>query len=531
MKNSSENIQRSIVGTKPGHDGAIAHIFDSVLEFLFESEKDNNLRYADIDGGTFLKAFSRCKEVPNVLALGGWSEGNDPQDRNIEEGYCGLNRGSYSEIIFAGRSVKKFSSSHERSHLLCAYGLSPFPQGMPCYALVWEGHIGAFYFINERVDITKIKDVLSDPGIRYAFLYALVDPDFKMGRGSIRLGDAGKLMAISAFSNGERLTEDGKLLIARILDATLRGRDLCKNDFKYSHYHNCGTDHPDFPDLANYLSDQIYIKFENAARDVVKDKHPLLISGGCGLNCEWNSKWISSRIFSDVFIPPCANDSGSAIGTAIDAMMEFTGSAKVSWNIYSGEEPIADINEFPGFTEYPYDPAHVADLLNSGLVLGWMRGRYEIGPRALGARSILASPASGDMLKRLNSIKQREYFRPIAPVCLEEDMGNYFHPDTPSPYMLEFRRVVSNLIPAVTHVDGSARPQSISREQNPELHALIRKFKEVSGLSVLCNTSLNFNGRGFLNKLGDLLEFAIKNNLDGFIFQNKLFINHNDSRG
>lgn len=110
-------------------------------------------------------------------------------------------------------------------------------------------------------------------------------------------------------------------------------------------------------------------------------------------------------------------------------------------------------------------------------------------------------------------------------------MGNYFHPDTPSPYMLEFRRVISNSIPAVTHVDGSARPQSISREQNPELHTLIRKFKEISGLSVLCNTSLNFNGRGFLNKLSDLFEFTLKNNLDGFIFQNKLFINHNDSRG
>jgi len=531
MKKTSESTnQRSIIALKTGHDGAIAHILDGVLDFSYESEKDNNLRYSEIDGETFLKAFGQCKEVPNVFALGGWSEGNDPQGRKIEDGYCGLGRGSCSETVFAGRVLKRFSSSHERSHLLCAYGLSPFPQGTPCYALVWEGHIGAFYFINERVEITKIKDVLSGPGIRYAFLYALGDPDFKMGRGAIRLGDAGKLMAISAFSKGKRLTKDGRLLIDRILSASLGGKDLCKDDFRCSPYYNCGIDHPDFPDLVKYLSDQIYIKFEDAARDVVVDKHPLLISGGCGLNCEWNSRWISSQIFSDVFIPPCSNDSGSAIGTAIDAMMEFTGLAKVNWNIYSGDNPVEDINELPGFKEYPYDPAHVAELLNSGLVIGWMWGRYEIGPRSLGARSILASPVSVDMLKRLNFIKKREHFRPIAPVCLEEDMGDYFYPDNPSPYMLEFRRVISDSIPAVTHVDGSARPQSISREQNPVLYALIKKFKEISGISVLCNTSLNFNGRGFLNRLSDLLEFSLKHKLDGFVFQNKLFIGHNDSR-
>jgi len=530
MKSSTVINQSSIIGTKPGHDGAIAHILDGVLEFSYESEKDNNLRYSDIDHGTFLKAFSECKAIPHVLALGGWSEGSDPQGRKIEDGYCGLNRGSCSETTFAGRALKRFSSSHERSHLLCAYGLSPFPQGTPCYALVWEGHIGAFYFINERVDITKIKDVLADPGVRYAFLYALVDPTFKMGRGAIRLSDAGKLMAISAFSRGHRLSHEGKLLVDRILDADLHGKYLSKEDFKYSPFYNCGIDHPDFPDLAKYLSDQIYKKFEDAARDLVTDRHPLLISGGCGLNCEWNSKWISSQIFSDVFIPPCANDSGSAIGTAIDAMMELTGSAKVSWNLYSGEHPVADIKEFPGFTEYSYNPAHVAELLNSGFVLGWMRGRYEIGPRSLGARSILASPASEGMLERLNSIKKRERFRPIAPVCLEEDMGNYFYPDTPSPYMLEFRRVISDSIPAVTHVDGSARPQSVSRAQNEDLHALISKFKEISGISVLCNTSLNFNGRGFLNKLSELFEFSVKHKLDGFVFQNKFFMHHNESR-
>ena len=147
-----------------------------------------------------------------------------------------------------------------------------------------------------------------------------------------------------------------------------------------------------------------------------------------------------------------------------------------------------------------------------------------MGPRALGARSILASPTSRNMLRHLNEIKCRENFRPIAPICLEEDMGKYFAPATPSPYMLEFRKVISKLIPAVTHVDLSARPQSISLNQNEDIHTLLINFKEITGISVLCNTSLNFNGRGFLNCLGDLYKFSMEHDLDGFVFEDRFFL-------
>ncbi|MCT9812852.1 proline dehydrogenase [Acidovorax sp. Be4] len=464
-----------------------------------------------------------------MIASGGWSEGIDPEGTSIEAGYLGINRGSHHEATLAGKPIFYFSSSHERSHLLCAYGLSPFKQGNPCYALVWEGYIGSIYFINENIEIMKLREVLLNPGHRYAFLYALADPSFSMYRGAIRLSDAGKLMAISAFSTGKSVPKEGRDLIDRILDPQVKAKNFSKEDFKSYSYYNCGITHPDFADLAKLLADRIYQTFENAARSVITKKYPLLISGGCGLNCEWNSKWISSGLFSDVFIPPCTNDSGSAIGTAVDAMLELTGRAKVRWNVYSGENPTADINNFPGFIEYDYDPAHVASLLMKGNVFGWMRGRYEIGPRSLGARSILASPVSPGMLNRLNSIKNREFFRPIAPVCLEEDMEYYFYPSTPSPYMLEFRKVISPSIPAVTHIDGSSRPQSISNYQNPVLHQLLLKFKEISGISVLCNTSLNFNGNGFLNKLSDLYKFSLEKNLDGFVFENRTFIKKTDA--
>lgn len=522
VKKSKNNL--GILGIKPGHDGAIAYISNGELKFSFESEKDNGNRYAEINAETFMKALSACEKIPDVVASGGWSTGAIPTGDPIGAGYCGLESGLERPMEFMGKTISSFTSSHERSHILCAYGLSPFKQGIPCYAVVWEGHIGAFYFVDEQITITKLNDILIDPGVRYAFLYALADPLFKMGRGAIRLSDAGKLMAITSYAIGKKICKEDEILIDCLLDPNLKAQDLWKEDFMDNRFYNCGVTDPDFAEVAKLFSDRLYALYESAARSLVKDKYPLLIAGGCGLNCEWNSRWIDSDLFSNVFIPPCANDSGSAIGTAIDAMLYWTGTAKVSWSVYAGELPVADIDSCPGFVESPYDEAQVAMALKDSKVLGWMKGRYEIGPRALGARSILASPASAKMMNRLNEIKRREEFRPIAPVCLEEDMGIYFSPATPSPYMLEFRKVISEGVPAVTHVDRSARPQSVSTHQNKYLHQLLMRFREISGLSVLCNTSLNFNGGGCLNRLSDLYNFCTQHGLDGFVFEDRLFL-------
>jgi hydroxymethyl cephem carbamoyltransferase len=518
------NKGRRILGLNLGHDGATAYILDGELKFSFESEKNNGSRHAAVNAETILKALSACDGIPDVIALSGSSSGANPGAEPIGAGYFGIDSISEHPFRFMGESISSFTSNHERSHILCAYGLSPFKQGLPCYALVWEGYIGSFYFVDEQVSITKLSDVLINPGMRYAFLYAIADPTFKMSRGAIRLSDAGKLMALASYAVGTVVCKDGHTLVDRILDANISAEELWKEDFINNRFYNCGVTDPDFAGVVQLLSDRLYEIYESAARSVIRDKHPLLIAGGCGLNCEWNSRWINSGLFNDVFIPPCANDSGSAIGTAIDAMLYHTGNAKVQWSIYSGEAPVADIGFCPGFVENSYDAMQVAMALKDNKVLGWMRGRYEMGPRALGARSILASPTSRNMLCDLNEIKCRENFRPIAPICLEEDMGKYFSPATPSPYMLEFRKVVSKLIPAVTHVDLSARPQSVSSNQNEDLHTLLINFKEITGISVLCNTSLNFNGRGFLNCLSDLYKFSMEHGLDGFVFEDRFFL-------
>jgi hydroxymethyl cephem carbamoyltransferase len=249
----------------------------------------------------------------------------------------------------------------------------------------------------------------------------------------------------------------------------------------------------------------------------MKDGLPLLISGGCGLNCDWNSLWRNSGLFADTFVQPCANDSGSAIGTAADAQFHLTGNAKIGWSVYAGEDFILDEADLSGFEARPFTDAEIADRLAAGAIFAWVQGRYEIGPRALGNRSLIAAPFMVETHARLNAIKKREAFRPIAPIVMEEEFGRLFENHGVSPHMLYFQRVLGGELKAVTHVDGSARAQTVSTTGNPRMHALLSAFRDRTGFGVLCNTSLNFNGKGFINRLSDLARYARDTGLDGFV--------------
>lgn len=224
-------------------------------------------------------------------------------------------------------------------------------------------------------------------------------------------------------------------------------------------------------------------------------------------------------------VPPVANDAGSAIGTAIDAQLRFTGDATIKWDVYAGLGFQAD----GPFETSRYDvveaaPDRVADLLASDLILGWVNGRWEIGPRALGNRSILAAPFADATRIRLNEIKQREQFRPIAPVCLREDAARWFGCIYDSPYMLFTHRATTDALAAVTHVNGTARLQTVTVTTNAPLHDLLVAFRKRTGYGVLCNTSLNFNGKGFINNIADLDVYAVEHGLDGFVVQGRAYL-------
>lgn len=337
-------------------------------------------------------------------------------------------------------------------------------------------------------------------------------------------------MALASFSARSVPTEPEADLLRFLLHGQYRKLSDYEHIDRAPHL-NVGLDDPEFRNFAGIYSDAIFNIFQQFALNNLKRGRPLVIAGGCGLNCDWNTRWKETGLFSEVFVPPVANDSGAAIGTAIDAQFRHTGDPKIDWDVYSGLKfrPEGAINP-DCYDVFDDDDDLVADMLAQDLVLGWAHGRYEIGPRALGNRSILSAPFKDEARNRLNEIKQREQFRPIAPVCLLEDAKTWFGCDHDSPHMLYTYRATTGDLRAVTHVNGTARLQTVTPDSNRRLHALLVAFKARTGYGVLCNTSLNFKGKGFINNLTDLDVYAAEHGLDGFVVDGRAFLRKHSER-
>jgi carbamoyltransferase len=228
----------------------------------------------------------------------------------------------------------------------------------------------------------------------------------------------------------------------------------------------------------------------------------LTMAGGVALNCVMNARIRDAGLFDKVWVQPAAGDAGTALGAALWTDWKSRRGAK-AWameHAYLGPEYAADeIQAFLDRGKIRYRrvediPGEAAELLAKDKILGWFQGRMEFGPRALGGRSILASPLSPDMQSRLNEIKDREDFRPVAPVVLEEEAPKWFVGAEVSPFMLFVYDVAPDKtarIPAVRHVDGSARIQTINRRQHALYYDLIKAFQQKTGVPVLVNTSFN----------------------------------------
>jgi hydroxymethyl cephem carbamoyltransferase len=523
-----------ILSFNPGHDGAVAYLRNAHLTVSIEAEKNSNYRYSPISSHDVFNVLGEIDEPPDVICTGGWWRHKETLlGLPTYAEYRGVSK---SEVVVAerrllGKPTKYFSSSHERSHLLCAFGMSDLPAGTPCYALVWEGSIGAFYEIDEQMNIRLLANVMNEPGHRFALLYGLADPAFdKNGAYSLH-SDAGKLMALASYSSRRTPSPEGQKVINFLLQDCVHLEPRSCNELRHSPYYNVGTNDPEFRNLAGIFSDTIFNIFYEFAKANLKKRMPLIIAGGCGLNCDWNTKWKETDLFPEVFVSPVANDSGSAIGTGIDAQFHFTGNPKIDWNVYSGLDFItAGSFDLVQYDLYETNYEFIADMLANDLVIGWVSGRYEIGPRALGNRSILAAPFQESTRVRLNEIKRREQFRPIAPVCLEEEAAKWFGCDHSSPFMLFTYRVRTNALLAVTHVDRTARVQTVSSLTNQHLYNLLVAFKARTGYGVLCNTSLNFHGRGLVNTITDLSTYAVKHKLDGFVVDGRTYLLKESSR-
>lgn len=318
------------------------------------------------------------------------------------------------------------------------------------------------------------------------------------------------------------------------------------------------------------VTEEIVFRSAMHAKRITGSKN-LCLAGGVALNCVSNGKLKASGEFENIWVQPSSGDAGGALGAAMFAWFQYleqdrtvdsTDLMKGSylgpyWKQNEIESWISKDNLKATFYENEKLYPTIANYIANGRVVGWFQDRMEFGPRALGNRSILGDPRSEQMQKVLNlKIKFRESFRPFAPSVLEEKVSNYFDFEGESPYMLMVADVkkirLNNLkeqktgfdklyqkrseLPAITHVDNSARIQTVSKKTNPKYHRLISEFEKLTGCPVLINTSFNVRGEPIVCTPNDAYRCFMRTNMDVLVIGNHVFLkeeqpihNHDDS--
>ena len=298
--------------------------------------------------------------------------------------------------------------------------------------------------------------------------------------------------------------------------------------------------HFDIGASAQKVLEDILLKMVNHVYEKFKIKN-LCIGGGVALNGVANHRILKEGPFDNVHIPPSPGDAGSAVGCAQylyyihnknSRKIEKNKSKVIHENIYVGpsysnqqikkflESQNISYQEFSSSELFP----SVAQLIADGKIVGWYQGKMEWGPRALGSRSILADPRKSEMKDILNEkIKHRESFRPFAPSILEEYVSEYFDIDRISPYMLFVAPVKKpKEIPAITHVDGTGRLQSVNKDANPSYYQLISEFQKITGVPIIINTSMNVMGEPIVNTPEQAYQMIIKTDMDYLVMGNYL---------
>jgi carbamoyltransferase len=258
----------------------------------------------------------------------------------------------------------------------------------------------------------------------------------------------------------------------------------------------------------------------------------ICLAGGVALNSKANGKILSSGIVDRIFVQPAAGDDGVCLGAALAPYLDNGGKLPMHKmrDAYLGAEN-SDEEIEKALTTYKLRAARVTDpaaaaaeMLANGKILGWVQGRMEFGPRALGARSILADPRDPEMNAKVNNaVKFREWWRPFAPSMLAEVAGEYIESATDSPFMILTAQVKPEkrgVIPSVTHVDGSARPQTVERDVNPLYWRLIREFGNRTGVPVVMNTSFNLRGEPIVSTPTDAVRTFFSSGMDALVIGN-----------
>ena len=450
-------------------------------------------------------------------------------------------KGFKGEIIFP---------EHHMSHAAHTFFTSPFDEA----AILTVDGVGEWstttFGTGKDTDVKLINDIRwpHSVGLFYsAFTYFL---GFKVNEGEY------KLMGLSSYGEPKYydkimselidVKNDGSIHLNMKYFAFTYDKYMTNQNFSdvfgippRKHDEKVEQIHFDIGASAQLVLEDILLKMVNHVYNKTKMKN-LCLGGGVALNGVANYRILKEGPFENLHIPPSPGDAGSAVGCAQylyhchakNKRVVEESTERITDNIYVGPEYSNDeIKSFLDKNKISYDflereqlLKNSAKLIAEGNIVGWYQGKMEWGPRALGNRSILADPRDEKMKDVLNEkIKHRESFRPFAPSILEDYISEYFDMDRPSPYMLFVAKVKKpDKIPAVTHIDGTGRLQSVSKEVNPLYYDLINEFYKLTDIPVIINTSMNVMGEPIVNTPEHAYNMILKTDMDYLVMGNYL---------
>jgi carbamoyltransferase len=443
------------------------------------------------------------------------------------------------ELGFEGKTL---FVKHHLSHVASSFLVSPFEEA----AILTADGVGEWatmtYGIGKGSDIKVLKEIHYPDSLGLLYTAVTTYLGFKAlsGEGKVMgLAGYGEPKFIDRFREMVMVKPDGSFRVdSKFFGFNEGSRMYSKRFVKVFGKERKPEDkieerHQDIAaSLQKFIEDTLVLIARNLHKETKLDN--LCLAGGLFLNCVANSKILEETPFKEVFIQPATGDSGGALGVACYIYHSILKNQRshVMTDAYLGPyftgEQIkkALINHNLDFKELS-DPdlaKYIARVLSQDKIIGWFQGRMEFGPRALGNRSILANPCNPNMKDLLNSrVKKREPFRPYAPVVLEEKAKEFFKLEHPSPFMLLSPRVredKKNLIPSVTHIDGTARVQTVNKDTNLKLWQLIKEFENITTIPVIINTSFNLRGEPIVCTPEDAISSFKRSQIDYLVLEN-----------
>ena len=414
-------------------------------------------------------------------------------NRNIEVGRL-EDEDQVNKLLGCFSSKPVLMTHHHLAHHAAAFYTSPFESSIG-FSLDCSSGVPALSYINSLITVGNgnMLEMVATPSLLTGVDYQRMVEVLGIGPA---LYKAGTLMGLS--SHG---TPDPNLDLEPFMHYSFKNydKDFVKDNFKKA------------SDIAATTQKKLETIILEIIKNLPTNSDNLCLSGGTFYNCPTNSRILKETRFKNIHHFPSCGDSGTAIGAALYVSHHVFGVDRKSFKpheiCYLGKD-----YKFEKEIDYKY----IAKRISEGAIVAWMNGRSEFGPRALGNRSLLADPRDQHNRDRLNHvIKKREWYRPFAPIVLEERYKNWFDFDVPSPFMLFTAQVKQpKEVPAIVHVDGSSRFQTITEESNIHMYKLIKEFENITGIPMLINTSLNGTGQPILETPEDGEEFFNNNSVD-----------------